>query len=182
MLRAKFSEVSRVSETRLGQSSKLGVGIQGEVLYYTALSQKAPDDSGKMITDVQTTLLVTRHTCAVLISCQCSPCDLDLGGVPLKTVISSPLEYTGYVATMNIICLPAVLQIVLVCDRDQLRLVSHKSYLASDFRSDLYDSSEKSNCFCKRKIHQLAEPQYYQEQNCMTWPLQPPFLSRLSIV
>ena len=85
--RAKFSEVSRVSETRLGQSSKLGVGIQGEVLYYTALSQKAPDDSGKMITDVQTTLLVTRHTCAVLISCQCSPCDLDLGGVPLKTVI-----------------------------------------------------------------------------------------------
>ena len=90
MLRAKFSEVSRVSETRLGQSSKLGVGIQGEVLYYTALSQKAPDDSGKMITDVQTTLLVTRHTCAVLISCQCSPCDLDLGGVPLKTVISSP--------------------------------------------------------------------------------------------
>ena len=181
MLRAKFSEVSRVSETRLGQSSKLGVGIQGEVLYYTALSQKAPGDSGEMITDIHT-LLVTRHTCAVLISCQCSPCDLDLGGVPLKTVISSPLEYTGYVATMNIICLPAVLQIVLVCDRDQLRLVSHKSYLASDFRSDLYDSSEKSNCFCKRKIHQLAEPQYYQTQNCMTWPLQPPFLSRLSIV
>jgi len=26
----------------LGQSSKLGVGIQGEVLYYTAPSQKAP--------------------------------------------------------------------------------------------------------------------------------------------
>ena len=32
------------------------------------------------------------------------------------------------------------------------------------------------------QIHQLAEPQYYQTQNCMTWPLQPPFLSRLSIV
>ena len=81
-------EQTPIRQAYQGQSSKLGVGIQGEVLYYTAPSQKAPDDSGEMITDVHTPL-VTRHTCAVLISCQCSPCDLDLGGVPLKTVISA---------------------------------------------------------------------------------------------
>ena len=53
MFGARFSEVSR-TDTRLGQSSKLGVGIRGEVLYYTAPSQKAPDDSGEIITDVHT--------------------------------------------------------------------------------------------------------------------------------